>query len=653
MNFDELEHSSPGHWMYDVNDQLKRWVYERSQQAFATGDAARDAITTRAALEARQKLIRETTIQNLGGLPSSDSPLDARIVGTLKGEGYRVEKIVFQSRPKNFVTAALYLPENVKGRTGAVLFVCGHAREAKAYPEYQTVCQYLAQSGLVVLAMDPVGQGERLSYFDSEKNATTVNWGVPEHDYAGAQCLPLGESMARYFLHDAMRGVDYLQSRPEVDPARIGVTGNSGGGTQTSLMMLCDPRIAAAAPGTFIMNRESYLLAGGAQDAEQIWPGFTSAGFDHEDIVLAMAPRPVCILAVTGDFFPIEGTRQTFQRTRRFWELCGKPDSLRLEEDQSNHAYTATLARAAARFFCTHLRGAECTLDPAKIRPVDEKVLWCTATGVVQTEYNDAEFVHATTARNVRSLAAKRQTMDPAQRQAQAVAWLRDRVTGGRKPCDLNPRYYGKGLVDELAVETAMWWSQEGIFNCAHTLRDKARAGQKLPVTLAVWNEGTSAMKPHAAWIQSECKAGRAVVVLSVSGVGPLKPLTLPPRNADDQFGLLHKLTTDLFFLGDELALVRTFDVLRALDMIAIWPDHDASNIHGYGAGTQSLYLHLAAALDTRIRAVKIVDGLGSFGNWTAAKFYEPKGIYNVIVRGILHHIDLPELKLASGESIR
>lgn len=648
MSFEDLEKSSPGHWMYDVNDQLKRLVYARSGKAFADGNAARDAIKTRPALEARQIFIRETMLKNFGGLPASDTPLDARIVGTVKGSGFRVEKIVFQSRPKNYVTASLYIPDSLSGRTGAVLFVCGHAREAKGYPEYQTVCQYLAQAGLVALAMDPIGQGERLSYFDPEKNASTVEWGVREHDYAGAQCLPLGESMARYFLHDAMRAIDYLQTRPEVDSARIGVTGNSGGGTQTSLMMLCDPRIAAAAPGTFIMNRETYLAAGGGQDAEQIWPGFSQAGFDHADIILAMAPKPVCILAVTGDFFPIEGTRITYQRSRRIFELCGKPDNLQLVEDVANHAYTVPLAQAAAKFFCKHLRGAECSFDESKIRPVEDKTLWCISAGQVQAEYSDAEFVHATTARKVKALEAQRRTQDP----AAAVAWLRERVTGGRIPVELNPRYYGKNTFGDLAVETAMWWSQEGIFNCAHAFRDKALLGKKLPVTLAVWNEGTSVLQPHVPWIQAECKRGRAVVVLSVAGAGPLKPLTIL-HNADDPFGFLHKLSTDLIFLGDDMALLRTYDVLRALDMIAIWPDLDASSIHGYGAGTQSLYLHLAAALDARIKKLQIVDGIGSFAAWTAAKHYESKGVYNVIVRGILQHVDLPELKLASGETIR
>ena len=111
MNIQQLEEFSPGHWFYDVNDQLKRHVYQRSMQAFAAGDAARDAITTREALEARQQALRAFFLTSLGGLPPSDTPLQARIVGVIEEDGLRVEKVIFQSRPRHYVTANLYLPD--------------------------------------------------------------------------------------------------------------------------------------------------------------------------------------------------------------------------------------------------------------------------------------------------------------------------------------------------------------------------------------------------------------------------------------------------------------------------------------------------------------------------------------------------------------
>src|SRR5262245_20602631 len=203
MTIEQLERLGP-QGFYDVRDQLQRHIYRRSELAFAAGDAARDAITTRAELVTRQERIRERFAASLGGLPPMDTPLNARTVGVVTGEGFRVEKVIFESRPQNYVTANLYLPDGLSEPRGPVLFLCGHHEQAKHHPEYQTVCLYLVQAGLVVLAQDPIGQGERMTYYEPSLGDEVVQWGTREHDYAGTQCLALGDSLARYFLHDSM-----------------------------------------------------------------------------------------------------------------------------------------------------------------------------------------------------------------------------------------------------------------------------------------------------------------------------------------------------------------------------------------------------------------------------------------------------------------
>jgi hypothetical protein len=642
MSMSELESHSP--WMYEVQPLLRAHVYARSERAFAAGDAARDAITDVAALGERQKRIRASFIASLGGLPPMDTPLNATVVGEERGDGFRVQKIIFESRPKVYVTACLYLPDGLKGKTAAVQFVCGHSREAKHYAQYQLVAHCLVKAGLIVLAQDPIGQGERISYRERGADSeSTIEWGCAEHDYAGAQCLPLGDSMARYFLHDAMRGIDYLRSRPEVDPERIGVTGNSGGGTQTSMMMLADPRIAAAAPGTFIMNRRTYMHAGGAQDAEQIWPGFSANGFDHEDILLAMAPKPVRVLAVTYDFFPIEGTRETVARCRRLWNLAGKPGNLDLVEDQQIHNYTPKLAQAAAAFFSRHLLGKEVAVDPARITVFDPKRLWCTPTGYVRDQFPDARSPHD---ENRARHAELRQARPKAGGRAAAIEWLRQGVMRERTPCDLNPRIYFSGQHEELSVRAAFWWSQTALANHGMVFRHHRYADQQLPVTIAVWRDGTARLQPHLAWIRATCESGRAVLVLNTSGVGPLAP-----ANATAPWGHLHKLNSDLMFLGDELALLRTFDALRALDLVAQWPGLKAADIRVYAHGREGLYGRLAAQLDPRITACEVVDGMASFADWIDARHYDATRIYDVTVSGLLKYADLPELEAVPGRA--
>ena len=338
--------------------------------------------------------MRQKFIESMGGLPSSDSPLRPQMVGTIQRDGYRIQKIIFESRPNVFVTSNLYVPNGITSPRGAVLFLCGHLEQAKCADEYQIVCQYLTRAGLVVFSMDPVGQGERHSYYERSSNQSTVRWGTGRHDYAGNQCWPLGDGIARYFTHDAMRAIDYLCTRPEVDPSKIGVTGNSGGGTQTCLLMICDPRIAAAVPVTFMMNRQTYMYANQAQDAEQIWPGMTAMGFDHEDILMLMAPRPVLVQAVTYDFFPIEGARKTVGRSKRFWEMYGKGESIEWLETETGHHYAKSMAKKTAEFFSRRLLDAMISPSDEAIEPLQQSLLWCTQTGQVRGEIAGSRAVY-------------------------------------------------------------------------------------------------------------------------------------------------------------------------------------------------------------------------------------------------------------------
>src|SRR5581483_9033849 len=156
--------------------------------------------------------------------------------------------------------------------------------------------------------------------------------------------------------------------------SRIGVTGNSGGGTQTTWLMLLEPRLVAAAPGTFITRRREYLWTGQAQDAEQIILGGTAQGIDHEDFLIAFAPRPVRVLAVAYDFFNLEGTVTTVERARRIYRVLGHEANLDLVHTPSGHCYHPVLARASTEFFVRHLRsGDPREVDHAEPRPFEPR----------------------------------------------------------------------------------------------------------------------------------------------------------------------------------------------------------------------------------------------------------------------------------------
>lgn len=639
--FDEFERYDLGY--VSAGSQLKDHIYERSRRAYATGDAARDALQTIDAVRARQAAIRRDLLASLGGLPASDQPPNARVVETIEGAGFAIEKLIFESRPRHYVTANLYLPARRAGRTPAVLFLCGHHDAAKQVEEYQMVCQTLVHAGLIVLAQDPIGQGERLSYYDRALGRATIAAGVPEHNHAGAPCRLLGDALGRYFLHDAMRSIDYLLTRPEVDAARIGVTGNSGGGTQTSLLMMADPRIAAAAPATFIMTRDSYQRTGQAQDAEQVWPGFTARGYDHEDILLAFAPKPVCVLAVTADFFPIEGTRQSVTRSRRIWELFQRGGALELVEDESVHRYTPKLAQAAAQFFAQHLLGR--TMDFAGWQPATfpPEQLACTKSGQVSGDFADAEAVfESSAARAAQAEKTRRAASDQRQR---AREWLQAEVFRAREAVDLNPRWIERGKrAGPFEVDVAFWWTQPGLANLGLLVRRPgASAKEKMPVTLAFWDDGTRALTRHAAWIETETARGRAVFVVNLCGVGPLQPDPINLYSFHEFYGTMHKLADDLDWLGDSLVALRTFEALRAMEALKVWPELATSGFHFYGHGRMGVHARLAALLDERIAGHEWREPF-RFGELVTRRDYAAKGVKSFILPGVLQVFDVDEI---------
>ncbi|MDB5085932.1 MAG: hypothetical protein JWN30_2818 [Bacilli bacterium] len=516
---------------FDVKSQLPRLVYERAMQAAAAGDLARTAISSPEQLKQRQQQIRLGIERCLGGLPRGHSPLNPTITGTVMGGNYRIEKVIFESRPSVYVTGNLYVPDGISQPRGAVLFLCGHREQAKHCDEYQTVCQYLVQAGLIVLAIDPVGQGERFGYYDPIAKEAAVT-SVLEHERVGRQCLPVGDSLARYMLHDAMRAIDYLCSRPEVDQSRIGVTGHSGGGTQTALVMMYDTRIAAAAPGGFIMNRPHFLLTGKTQDAEQKWPGFSALGFDHEDIILAMAPRPVLILATQYDSVPIEGTRQNVEVNSRFWEMCGCLDKLELFVDEDVHRFTIPLALAAAGFFSQHLLGQRVLPTGDQIQLHAAQQLWCTKSGQLIGEMEQAKNVHQENVERLTQFESARQSIGDVERKRLAIEWLRGKVTGSRHPYALNPRHYSSGEFEGLRVTRSIWWSQRGLLNMALQFSDARLADRKLPVSIGIWEGGLHSLQAHAKWIQETCASGRLALVESDRSWTALAASELSPRQS-------------------------------------------------------------------------------------------------------------------------
>ena len=243
-----------------------RYLMRQANQAAERWKADYEKRKTPEDISGYQKQVREKLLEAIGGLPER-TPLDPQIVGTMPLPGYRVEKIIFQSQPKHYVTALLFLPESPRFKPPypGILVACGHDFVGKA--AYQAVGGLMAINGMAALVIDPIDQGERGQYL-GEGGWPKLHT-CEAHINVGVGCILLGRNTARFEVWDGMRAIDYLQSRSEIDPQRIGCTGSSGGGTQTSYLMALDERIRCAAPSCYITSLPRLLATIGPQDAEQ------------------------------------------------------------------------------------------------------------------------------------------------------------------------------------------------------------------------------------------------------------------------------------------------------------------------------------------------------------------------------------------------
>ena len=202
-------------------------------------------------------------------LPEHSGEPAARITGRLRGNGFTVEKLLYESRPGLLVSANYYLPEKISGRHPAVLFLCGHSGTGKAGDTYQMAAQALALCGFAVLIPDPVGQGERGQFHGIPGAEALSRNCTHEHNMYGKQLLLTGEFFGTWRVFDAVRALDWLLARPEVDATRVGVTGNSGGGTLTTYVNALDDRITMAAPCCYITRWWRHVENELPVDAEQ------------------------------------------------------------------------------------------------------------------------------------------------------------------------------------------------------------------------------------------------------------------------------------------------------------------------------------------------------------------------------------------------
>ena len=647
--FDRMKHSNLG----GTEDQLRDLIFQAQETKFRWGEELRDRIGTVEELQSHSAQMRAQWLENIGGLPECDMPLDARVVRRQELREFTLESILVRSCTGSFISASMYLPRGITYPAPAILFVCGHTPAGRMGEIYQTVCQILARAGLVVFAMDPPGQGERAHFYDPETGEYVIKRSVRDHDACGIPSIATGKFLLRYFLGDEMRAVDYMLTRPEIDPKRIGITGCSGGGTQTAAMMACDPRLAAAAPCAFITTRREIMHSGKPQDAVQIWPGITEMGFDHVTPFMIFAPKPATILALKYDFFPIEGTRETFAQAKRFYGLYGKEENLRMYEEEYIHSYTPSQAVQAAEFFTEVFYGEKRTVSKDNLQMLPEEEMYASPTGQIHADFPDVKGLPDAVRETAAECRARRMKLPEKERLERAENWLRTAVEKNRTSWPFNAKFVT--MVPEREgnweSQVIIWWTQQRLNCCGNWIRSNgAKKPGTAPLVLALWDEGTSRISAHADWIRQQCDAGYEVLVMDVPGTGQLHQNILNDeeyRTADwkQYLDTRYRLADDLLYMGDSMPAMHCYDVLQTIRMLKAEYGLQNENITLYCEGNAGVYGVMAGFLNREVGMRYSENLLRS----VEKQIIGPKVFYyddslSVLLPGMLEYFDYEEL---------
>jgi cephalosporin-C deacetylase-like acetyl esterase len=515
---------------------------------------------------------------------------------------------------------------------------------AKGHPEYQSMGALLALSGMAALVYDPIDQGERGQYLG--KGGWPNLWGCSGHTMIGMGAILLGRNTARFEIWDGMRAIDYLQSRPEVDPQRIGCTGNSGGGTQTSYLMALDERIRCAAPSCFLTSLPRLLATIGPQDAEQNIFGQLAFGLDHADWIMMRAPSPVLMCTATKDFFDITGTWDTFRHAKRLYTRLGFSERVDLMENDAPHNYNTIQREAAARWMSRWLLGKNQVLREPHLALLTEKEFRCTP---------DGKAMSLPGARSAYDLNEDYEN-ELAQRRASAWASIDStallqqvrRLTGIRKLSELpKPRVeiLGNLALQGYRIEKLLLKPEDGIALPALLfLPEKPKSGH---VVLYVHQKGKAADAGPGGPLECLALAGESVLAVDLRGTGQTQAAV-----TDNFYSAEYVDAYMAYLLGRSYVAMRAEDVLVAAR-------YAAERVASQQPGTVRLVavgnigipaLHAAALEPGLFESVKLTRTLTSWSNVIHNRLNQ--GLVTHVVHGALTQYDLPNLVATLGAKI-
>lgn len=600
-------------------------------------DARRAALRTRADAEGYVAEVREKIRRCFGPFPAK-TPLNARVTGTYPRDGYKIENVIFESRPGFPVTANLYVPTGRSGPFPGVVATCGHSANGKAGGTYQSFAQGLARQGYVVLIFDPMGQGERLQHTTATL-AARFGLGTSEHVYVGNRLSLVDENLPAWFAWDGIRALDYLVSRPEVDPRHLGVTGNSGGGTQATWLCGLEPRFTMAAPSCFVTTLRRNIENEESQDAEQYPWRLLALGLDHSDLLAAMAPRPVRILGQERDYFDARGFEEAANRLKHLYRLLGAEENFSAFLGPNPHGFSQPNREAMYGWFNRHTGVASGQAEPAlKLEP--DTALQCTARGQITEQPVVTAFVIGR--EKSRRLAGSRTKLSGRALHETLVDALklppREGVADYRIMRSAGNRGYAQRAA-HYVLETEPGIPVVTIRLSETSLLSRVPRGPERALLYVAHRSADSELRDDA-WLRELVAAepkDTAIFACDPRGIGETRPVLSTPEFAA-------KGGTDYFHAGlglmfeRPMAGQRTFDVLRVLDWLKA---HGHAEIHLAARGEGAIPGTFAAVLHASVRKVTLRHALRSYTDIVETEAY--RWPLSAFVPAALTRFDLPD----------
>jgi len=628
--------------MYDQHNGiygalLQEYNVSRIRELNARRNEKIASLKTKADAEAYVAGVR-AAIAGSFSLPERSGVPAFEITGTADAPDCRIENVIFESRPGLWVTANIYIPKNLTAPAPACLFLCGHSEDGKICDTYRTGAQTLAANGYVTLIVDPIAQGERYQFADAKNNYRIHNINTREHNMLGKQMWLTGEFFGTWRAHDALCGLDYLLSRPEVDTTRVAITGNSGGGTMTTFVQALDPRFTMAAPSCYVTSWQRNIENELPADVEQIPPGILAAGCEMGDFILAYAPRPVLLLGQKNDFFDARGLKETYESCRKVYQLLGAEENLQFFIGPVNHGYSVENRFAMYGFFSKHGNTPEISKE-SDIAAVPRQSLLCTKENQI-TAMPGKKLVYELICDEVDRLAANRKKL--------SLAELKELCTGKfnmpsampepycrqLRPCDANPDnssafFFSRfGLDVEPGIVIPMLLKAEKLTSVFFHFPETDE------VTLYV---------PHLSAERELCNMSVTGYAFGVDVRGIGETLSLNCDFYGDNF--FHAYGSDYHYnsislmFGESLLIQRMRDLLAA---IAFVKARGVKKIHLAGRGQGTLVALFTALVCEDVRSVKLFDAPESYAKMVKDRI--TLWPHSVMVRNILKYTDLPEI---------